>query len=380
MGSKAKEEAIISLIRTETPDILLIQETKLEDITFLQASKKLWIKSEARAIFAWGASGGIGTLWNISKFAVLFEARNTHWLLLKMQNLDTKETFCLFNVYSPVNVGGKKYCWDSIRNQVDLKNLENIIIAGDLNLTLHSSEKRGGNAVRDPAREWVEDIMQDWDLLDIKPSSGNISDHKPIKLELLAHIDLGLITFRFSPLWVKEQDFMQTLKECWNQPVKGSPFYIWEEKLRRVKGVLKRWAKTLSNPDTERKYIKASLVAHQICMVNAILTKELLDQEAQLQQCYHKACLAEEEYWRLKSHNLWLKAGDRNTTFFHKQAQARKCFNTISDIKEDNDTHKDFDYIKKAAFSHFQNLYSEDKNPNQYSDLLDIITSVILNE
>ena len=161
MGSKDKEEAMRSLIRTETPDILLVQETKLEDAVFLQACKKFWFKSEARAISARGASGGIGTLWNPNKFVVTFEARNTHWLLLKMQNLDTKEILCLFNVYSPVNVGEKKECWDTIRQQADLTNLENIIIAGDLNLTLHSSEKRGGSAVRDPAREWAEDLLQD---------------------------------------------------------------------------------------------------------------------------------------------------------------------------------------------------------------------------
>ena len=78
MGSKVKEEAMRSLIRTETPDILLIQETKLEDVVFLQASKKLWFKSEARAISTRGASGGIGTLWNPNKFVVTFEASNTH--------------------------------------------------------------------------------------------------------------------------------------------------------------------------------------------------------------------------------------------------------------------------------------------------------------
>jgi len=148
--------------------------------------------------------------------------------------------------------------------------MENIIIAGDLNLTLHSSEKRGGCIVRDPAREWAEDILQEWDMLDIKPSSckyswsnkrlgpghiaarldrffiqssflllgleprmhilpNNISDHKPIKLELLAHLDLGPIPFRFSPLWIKEPGFMQIVKDSWNQAVNGSPFYIWKE-------------------------------------------------------------------------------------------------------------------------------------------------------
>ena len=74
-------------------------------------------------------------------------ARNIHWLLLQMQHLVTKEFFCLFNVYSLVNVREKRDCWDSIRHQADLANLENIIIAGDLNLTLHSSEKRGGSVV-----------------------------------------------------------------------------------------------------------------------------------------------------------------------------------------------------------------------------------------
>lgn len=55
MGSKVKEEAIRDLIKRETPDILLVQETKLEDIVFLQARKNFWYRSEARAISARGA-------------------------------------------------------------------------------------------------------------------------------------------------------------------------------------------------------------------------------------------------------------------------------------------------------------------------------------
>lgn len=172
MGYKTKEEAIKSLITTEALDILLIQETKLEDLVFLQVSKKLWNKCEAKAFSARGASGGLGTLWNASKFSVISETLNTHWLFLKLQHLVSKEIVSLFNVYIPVNVREKKACWESIRNQADLVNLENTIIAGDLNLTLLSVDKSGGNIVCDLAREWAEDLMQDWDLLDIKPISG----------------------------------------------------------------------------------------------------------------------------------------------------------------------------------------------------------------
>ena len=46
MGTRAKEEAMKISTRLEALDILLIQETKLEDTTFLQASKKNWIKME----------------------------------------------------------------------------------------------------------------------------------------------------------------------------------------------------------------------------------------------------------------------------------------------------------------------------------------------
>lgn len=275
MGRKIKEEAIINLIRTEAPDILLVQETKLKDKFFLQASKNMWPKSEARAISARGALGGIGTLWNSNKYALIFEANNTHWLLLKMQNLDTKETFSLFNIYSPVNIREKKDYWDTIRRQAELTNLENII-AGYLNLTLHSTEKREGSVVRDPTREWAEDLLQDWDLLDIKPSSSkfswsnkrvglghiaasldrffiqisflllgleprmhilasSVSDHKPVKLELLAHLDLGPIPFRFNPLWVKDPLFMQTVKECWSSLSKVHPSSFGRKRSKGLK-------------------------------------------------------------------------------------------------------------------------------------------------
>jgi exonuclease III len=148
MGRKVKEEAIRTLLRIETPDILLIQETKMEDKDFLQISKKFWNKGGGQVVSARGASGGLGTLWNINKYSLVTEILNTHWLFLKLQHLDTKEVFSLFNVYVPVNAGEKKACWDSIRNLAEIENLENIIIVGDLNLTLLLSEKRGGSIVR----------------------------------------------------------------------------------------------------------------------------------------------------------------------------------------------------------------------------------------
>ena len=141
--------------------------------------------------------------------------------------------------------------------------------------------------------------------------------------------------------------------------IMGSPFFIWEEKLRRVKLALKSWAKTIPSPVEERKRVQADLEIHQDYMEDAEISSEKLKREEELQQKFQNAYRLEEEYWRQKSRSLWLKSGDRNTYFFHKKAQARRGYNSISEIKDDTQSCGDFPSIKKVAYNHFKNLFSE---------------------
>ena len=104
-----------------------------------------------------------------------------------------------------------------------------------------------------------------------------------------------------------------------------------------------------------------------------------MDKEADLQKNYHQTCLQEEEYWTQKSHCLWLKAGDQNSSFFQKQAQARKCFNSIAEIKEGTLSHKDNMSIKRAASAHFKNIYSEDGETDPNSKFLGVVPLKITN-
>ena len=138
----------------------------------------------------------------------------------------------------------------------------------------------------------------------------------------------------------------------------GSPFYVWEGKLRRLKADLKAWAKGLSSPMAERIRIQKALERHQMALEESLVTPDLINREAELQRMYHKACREEEIYWRVKSRTLWLQAGDKNTSFFHKQSQAIKIYNSISEIQMQDQVIKEFSGIKEAAYSFFKNLYS----------------------
>ena len=95
LGSKAKEEAIRSTIRIETPNLLLIQETKMEEAAFIHSSHSFWNKGGGLAISSRGASGDLGSLWNASKFLLLKAIPNTHWLFLKLQLIESKDEISL---------------------------------------------------------------------------------------------------------------------------------------------------------------------------------------------------------------------------------------------------------------------------------------------
>ena len=126
--------------------------------------------------------------------------------------------------------------------------------------------------------------------------------------------------------------FFDLVSEIWQKPVTGSPFFIWEEKLRRLKAALKIWAKAQPSPILERKKSQRDLGNHQMLMEDVPVTSDLINAETNLQKALHTALRREEQYWRLKARCLWLKEGDKNTSFFHKHAEARKNYNSIREI------------------------------------------------
>jgi hypothetical protein len=58
-------------------------------------------------------------------------------------------------------------------------------------------------------------------------------------LEISQDMNLGPIPFRFSPPWPQYEGFQELVAKIWNEKVNGSPFYVWEEKHRKLKKALK---------------------------------------------------------------------------------------------------------------------------------------------
>ena len=335
LGSKSKEESMMDLVSLHQPDIFLIQETKMEEAAFLHVSFKFWKKRGKATVSSRGASGGIGTLWDDKKFEAVDIKYSSCWILTLLRQKDTNTLVRIFNIYAPNSYAEKKVCWRLLREEKS--NLQgNVILAGDLNVTLSQEEKRGGTLVRDPIRETVDEIILDWDLMDVKPSSGKYtwnnkrigprhiaarldrflvqdtflllglnlsskilpfggSNHKPVLLEMANDKNLGPIPFRFNPLWARQPEFLKIVADTWSLPVTGSPSYIWEEKLRRLKRALKSWAKSIPSPTLKKSLAVHALEEHQTSMEEKIVAQKDIDIEAILQSNLHTACRLESD-------------------------------------------------------------------------------------
>ena len=63
LGNPIKAEAVKDLMNLALSEILLLQETKIEEEALLLVSKNQWKLNSNKAVSARGSCGGLATLW-----------------------------------------------------------------------------------------------------------------------------------------------------------------------------------------------------------------------------------------------------------------------------------------------------------------------------
>ena len=83
------------------------------------------------------------TFWDSAKLDIVEEEGTTHWIFTKLYHKYFGHFVSIFNLYVPVSFVEKKECWDSLKIFLNQHNPENLVVAGDLNVTLSLAEKKG---------------------------------------------------------------------------------------------------------------------------------------------------------------------------------------------------------------------------------------------
>lgn len=144
LGTQPKIEAVKDLMKIEPTDILLLQETKIEGQALMEINKSKWKKNAGKAVSSRRSLGGVATLWTDDHFHLLNSHETQHWIYIELKHLESNLTIAIFNLYVPVFYAEKRECWNSLFDFLDLHSLNNVILAGDLNIVMKLKEKRWG--------------------------------------------------------------------------------------------------------------------------------------------------------------------------------------------------------------------------------------------
>ncbi|KAK3221996.1 hypothetical protein Dsin_009021 [Dipteronia sinensis] len=188
------------------------------------------------------------------------------------------------------------------------------------------------------------------------PSS--ISDHCPsvVKLGLLGN--KKNCPFKFFILLTDREDFIPFVESVWQKQVHGTMQFKLYSKLRNLKKALK----TLNNDNvgdvaTKSIEVKATLDSCQLLLDIQPLYTNLRMREKELINEYTLSLQAEEDLLRKKSRIQWLKAGDRNSSYFFKAINGRRSRSKIHSITGDDGSLFEGDIpVKNEAIRHFHNI------------------------
>jgi hypothetical protein len=164
-GGTLKSDSFRRVFDKTQPNIVFLQET-LESAqksrSFMHAFRMHWF---CYAVNSFGTFGGLLASWDPSIYT-LVPSLTIGGLLLACSCLSSKREIALLDCYVPCVE--KRRFWTLVADS-GMLSVRNLIIAGDLNLTLSLGETWGGSASAGSLEGFFKALFQNQNLIDIEP-------------------------------------------------------------------------------------------------------------------------------------------------------------------------------------------------------------------
>ncbi|KAJ9678120.1 hypothetical protein PVL29_022881 [Vitis rotundifolia] len=397
LGSRKKRRVVKDFLRSERPDVVMIQETKKVECdrrfvgSVWTARNKEWA-----TLPACGASGGILVIWDSKKMHSEEVVLGSFSVSIKF-TVDGNKQFWLSAVYGPNSTALRKDFWVELSEIFGLSS-PCWCVGGDFNVIRRSSEKLGGVSLTSSMKDF-DDFIRENELIDpplrrapftwsnmqehpvckrldrflysneweqLFPQSLQevllrwTSDHWPIVLETNP-FKWGPTPFRFENMWLQHPNFKERFGSWWREfQGDGWEGHKFMKKLQFLKAKLKEWNKSSFGVLIERKKsILIDLANYDFMEQGGGLSPELLTQRALRKGELEELILREEIHWRQKARVKWVKEGDCNSKFFHKVANGRRNRKFIKELENESGLMlNNSENIKEEILRYFEKLYA----------------------
>lgn len=103
LNNGPRQKVVRDMIRNHSPDVLLLQETKLTMDSMMGLVPKLWGRGECQCVGAAGSSGGVAYLGNPLRFCPIWWVASRSSLTRVLASLETGEFILFSNIYAPTD-------------------------------------------------------------------------------------------------------------------------------------------------------------------------------------------------------------------------------------------------------------------------------------
>ncbi|KAL0404334.1 UNVERIFIED_CONTAM: hypothetical protein Sradi_2074200 [Sesamum radiatum] len=281
LGNLGTIKGLRDLIRENNPHLVFLAETKCSTSQIEVLKRRLNLFGfcvESR-----GKSGGLALFWNKSVDVQLQSFSHYH-IDVSVRLSNSEEWWRFSGVYGEPDTSKRTVFWNLL-SRLHRQSVRPWLVAGDFNEILEHSEKEGG-----PLRaEWQIRNFRNC-LLSCELHDLGFQDHSALVLELQLvkcwEAMGGRKCFRFEAAWLQDSACEDIVTKNWSSP--GS----------------------LGDKIASRTLGPRSLGTE----LNSLI-------------------LQEETYWKQRCKALWLKEGDRNSSFFHGKASTRHHTNSIRRLR-----------------------------------------------
>lgn len=169
------------MVREHKPDMLCLQETKLESI-----ERKLCAGIWSSEDFQWaykpaeGRSGGLLVVWDASCFEKTGGMQGEHFLRVDGLWSHQKIPVSIVNVYAPCDLARKKALWHQLKTLVNTNSGARWCIAGDFNSVRSSGERKGAaSSSRPEDMRCFEEFISNTALIDLPLNGRKYTWYRP---------------------------------------------------------------------------------------------------------------------------------------------------------------------------------------------------------
>lgn len=95
--------------------------------------------------------------------------------------------------------------------------------------------------------------MESFSSIKTKIIQSTTYDHKPVAINMERERNMGPLPFKYNKIWDQIEEFCSLVQFHWEMDVRGSPYFVWETKLKSLRTAIKKWAKEHAASERKKK-------------------------------------------------------------------------------------------------------------------------------